>query len=211
MTKRFATLDAEALAELGRPFSPAAVKYKPLTKPGSDNKAGSAFYIDARLVAERLNAIVGPEGWQDEYKPLLATGAEMAGNFFPVECALTVLGFRKIDVGCYQRNAADDKAWKAAYSDAFKRVAVKFRVGAYLYAIPRLRAEVKTNQQGKVTGFSDAGKKYLDTAYLRWLDNPTVNTFGDPLDHGDAVLPDDQAAGEDASIEFPAPTASAAA
>lgn len=198
---RFKQLDDAALAELARPFTLEAVKMKPLTKPGSDKKSVSSFYVDARLVAERLNYVVGPEGWEDDYLPLLKTGAEMAAHLFPVECTLTVLGIKKTDVGCYQRNTPDDKAWKSAYSDSFKRVAVKFRVGAYLYAIPRLRAEVTVGQDGKAKGFSDAGNAWLEKAYLRWLDNGEVNRFGEPLDHGDSVLPEEQAAGDE-EIEF---------
>ena len=66
--------------------------------------------------------------------------------------------------------------------DAFKR-AVKFEVGAYLYAMGRLCAEVKI-VNGKAVG-TDAGRKTPYDAYARWLADPKLNTFGEPLDHGD--------------------------
>lgn len=200
-------LDEATLAQLARPFSLEQVRYKVLTRAGDDGKAGAIFYMDARLVAERLNYVVGPECWTDEYRPLLSTGPEMAGHYFPVECALTVLGVKKVDCGSYQRDKADENAWKAAYSDAFKRVAVKFRVGAYLYAIPRLRVPVRVGQDNKVLGFTRDGEKELKQAYLRWIANENLNVFGEPLEHI-SVLPagDGAAADEEADLfEFPQP------
>lgn len=201
------TLDGKQLAELGRPFSLDAIRYKVLTRAGDDKKAMAAFYMDARLVAERLNYVVGPENWQDEYKPLLTSGVEMAAHYFPVECRLSVFGIEKVDVGVYQRNQPDELAWKSAYSDAFKRVSVKFRVGAYLYAIPKLRVEVNTYEQGgqtKVKGFSRAGEQELRDAYSRWLANENLNVFGAALDHVVWEQATDDPA-EDEGIEFPPP------
>jgi hypothetical protein len=47
-----------------------------------------------------------------------------------VLCRLTVLGITKEDVG-------EGEDLKSAFSDAFKRVAVKFGVGRYLYELPK--------------------------------------------------------------------------
>lgn len=206
------SLTRAQLTELGRPFALHDVRYKVLTRKGKDGKAGAVFYMDSRLVAERLNHVVGPENWYDAYTPLLKTGPEMAAHYFPVECRLTVLGIEKVDVGVYQRDKPDDLAWKSAYSDAFKRVAVKFRVGAYLYAIPKLRVPVETyeqNGQEKVKGFTEQGERELKDAYTRWLANENLNVFGDPLSHEDWTLPEGQGAGDTTGedIEFPAPQA----
>jgi len=48
-----------------------------------------------------------------------------------VECTLTVLGVSKVDVG-FGEDA------KAAFSDAFKRVGVKFGIARYLYDLPKV-------------------------------------------------------------------------
>jgi hypothetical protein len=185
---------AEFFPDLRRPFTAAAVKVKPLTKPASDGKSQAAFYIDARLVAERLNAVAGPENWSDSYR-LLAEGREVPALYYPIECALTVCGVTKTDVGQGANTILDEKAWKSAYSDALKRAAVKFGVGAYLYAIPRLRSPVDVGRDGKAKGFTSDGATQLRTAYERWLLNPTLNTFGDPLDHGDMLDHDIEPAG----------------
>lgn len=176
------------LDELARPFSLAAVRYKVLTKPGTDRKSHAAFYIDARLVAERLNSVVGPENWHDTYRLIAEENpAACAQWYFPCECTLTVLGCTKVDVGVYQRNSPDELTIKASYSDAFKRAAVKFRVGAFLYAIPKLRVEVNVGDDGKAKGFSNEGETKLKQAYERWLGNASLNHFGAPLEHGDVL------------------------
>lgn len=179
---------AEHFADLRRPFTTAAVKVKPLTKAGRDGKSSAAFYIDARLAVERLNAVVGPDHWSDEYR-LLADGSVVPALHYPIECRLTVCGVTRCDVGQLADSRVDDKAWKSAYSDALKRAAVKFGIGAYLYAIPRLRATANV-VDGKVQGFTHEGEQTLRGAYERWLGNPELNRFGDPLDHGDIDFDD---------------------
>lgn len=180
---------ARSMADLRRPFTAAAVKFKPLTKP-NDGKSSAAFYIDARLVAERLNAAVGPGEWSDDYS-LIAEGRETPALYYPIVCRLTVLGVTKSDVGQGANTVLDEKAWKSAYSDALKRAAVKFGIGAYLYGIPRLYAAVTVGNDGKAKGFTNEGKSYLLGKYQAWLKSP-LNTFGDPLDHGDIADEDDE-------------------
>ncbi len=177
-------LTSEHLTELRRPFTTAAVRWKVQTKPGRDNKAFSIYYIDARLVAERLNEVVGAAGWWDSYRPLFeAEPAAHMAAYFPVECSLTLMGVTRTDVGVYQRPTCDDIALKAAYSDAFKRAGVKFGIGAYLAFIPKLRAEVEV-VDGKARGFTPAGEEFMRRAYDKWLGSE-LNRFGKAIDHGD--------------------------
>jgi hypothetical protein len=183
------TLD-DALADLRRPFMPAVIRAKPLTQPASDSKSTSAFYLDSRMVVARLDHVVGPGAWSDAYT-LLCDAQDAPRLGFPVECRLTVLGVTKADVGqIAPREKPDDKAWKSAYSDALKRAAVKFQVGAFLYALPRLRAEVRI-YKGKAQGFTPDGQADLMRRYTAWLESP-ANVYGDPLDHGDIGLSDDE-------------------
>lgn len=190
--ERPASLTPDVLAELRRPFSVAAIRFKPQTVTKDKTKAMGTFYIDARLAAERLNAIVGPEGWTDAYTPLFADVPQAHASFhFPVECRLTVLGVTKVDVGVYQSNSADSLAVKSAYSDSLKRAAVKFGIGASLYACPKVWAPVDTYGEGdrkKVRGFSAAGERALRDAYAAFLASDACRShFGDALDHGDVM------------------------
>lgn len=173
------TLTADATRQLRRPFGADAIEYRPLGRAGKDSKVAVAFYIDARLVVARLNQVVGAAGWSDTYDPLLRL--EAPAHYFPVECALTVLGVTKRDVGQWARNEVSDNAWKSAYSDALKRAAVKFGVGAFLYSIPRIRVAADMDGE-KLRGVSREGKAAAEGAYQRWIANPALNTFGPALD-----------------------------
>jgi hypothetical protein len=54
---------------LAAPFDPAAVRRKP-TKLTS-NRALAAAYIDSPAVQDRLDEVLGVDGWQDDYHCLL--------------------------------------------------------------------------------------------------------------------------------------------
>jgi len=85
-------------------------------------------YITARTAMNRLDNVLGPENWWDEYVP----------GENSVLCRLTVRlpdgsTLTKADAGGYagMPDSGDDD--KSGYSDAFKRAAVKFGVARYLY------------------------------------------------------------------------------
>lgn len=191
-------ITAEQERLLRTPFTPAAIRIKPQTKPNAQGKSLVTFYIDARLAAERLNAVVGLGAWQDEYHVL--SGDPRMG--LPVECRLTINGVTKADVGQIDPSErVDDKAWKSAYSDALKRAAVKWGVGACLYALPNVWAEVKV-VNGKAFGFTPSGQKAALDTYRRWLASD-VNRWGEPLDHGDPDRAADDATNQDVGLPSP--------
>jgi hypothetical protein len=114
---------------LAAPFEPREVKFKPqLVK---NNKAMAIAYVDARVIEDRLDDVLGPENWQDEYEVL---------NDGSVTCRLRVkLGAEwvtKMDVGSLSEQPDSGDRLKAAFSDALKRTAVKYGIGRYLYRLP---------------------------------------------------------------------------
>ncbi len=172
-----------AVPELKRPFTVAAVRMKPQTVTKDKTKGLVTYYIDARMVVERLNAVVGAGAWSDSYRPL-NVGQEALAVGIPVECALQVLGVTKTDVGQIAPGEKDDKMWKSAYSDAFKRAAVKFGIGAYLYGGAQVWAAVKVGANDKVQGFSPEGVAHAKREYVKWI-TALAPLWGQPLDHGD--------------------------
>jgi hypothetical protein len=85
-------------------------------------------YITARTAMNRLDSVLGPENWWDEYVP----------GENSVLCRLTVRlpdgsTLTKADAGGYAGMADQGDDDKSGFSDAFKRAAVKFGVGRYLY------------------------------------------------------------------------------
>jgi hypothetical protein len=49
-------------------FDAAAVRWKPMKVTG--NRALAAAYIDSRAVQDRLDDVLGVDGWQDDYQCL---------------------------------------------------------------------------------------------------------------------------------------------
>ena len=116
-------------AALSSPFEPREIKFKP--QMVKNNRALAMAYIDARLIQDRLDEVLGVENWQDQYD-ILTDGSVM--------CRLRIrLGGRwitKSDVGSPSEQPDSGDRLKAAFSDALKRAAVKFGIGRYLYRLP---------------------------------------------------------------------------
>lgn len=129
-------LTSQIAQALRAPFAPNTIKWKVQTNPkeGKD-MALVVAYIDARDVAERLDMAAGGN-WSDDY-----TLPQRAPHERTLECRLTVCGVTRCDVG--EVEGGDGWSAKDLYSDAFKRAAVKFGVGAFLYRMPTVRARVE--------------------------------------------------------------------
>jgi hypothetical protein len=120
---------AELLARLAEPFDPAEVRFKPGQVRG--NRALALAYVDARAIQDRLDAVLGVDGWQDDYE-VLACGSVVCRLRLRVGGAWVV----RTDVGAPSEQPDAGDRLKAAFSDALKRAAVKFGVGRYLYRLP---------------------------------------------------------------------------
>jgi hypothetical protein len=122
----------EALTRaLAAPFDPSEVKFKPAVVTG--NRAMALAYVDARVIQDRLDDVLGVDGWQDDYE---------CRDDGSVVCRLRLrLGedwVTKVDVGGPSEQSDGGDRLKAAFSDALKRAAVKFGIGRYLYRLPAL-------------------------------------------------------------------------
>jgi hypothetical protein len=121
--------EVEAVMEaLGAPFEKTEVKFRPGVVSG--NRALALHFVDARVIQDRLDAVMGVANWQDEYE-CLPDGS--------VVCRLRLrLGgewITKMDVGGRSEQPDEGDRRKAAFSDALKRAAVKFGIGRYLYRV----------------------------------------------------------------------------
>lgn len=83
-------------------------------------------YIDARNVMRRLDQVVGIENWQDEY-------TEVSGRLI---CKLSIRVGGEWVSKCDGAGDTKIEGDKGGISDAFKRAAVRFGVGRYLYYLP---------------------------------------------------------------------------
>src|SRR5579872_6880505 len=129
-TRLLIAMEVEQLMQaLAAPFDPREVRFKPAVVSG--NRAMAIAYVDARVIQDRLDDVLGVTGWQDEYE-CLPDGS--------VVCRLHLrLGnewITKMDVGGQSEQPDEGDRRKAAFSDALKRAAVKFGIGRYLYRLP---------------------------------------------------------------------------
>jgi hypothetical protein len=99
-----------------------------------DKKRGLALaYIDARDVMERLDKVCGPENWQSRYPH--ATGKTVCE-----------IGIKIGQDWIWKADGAGDtefEADKGALSDAFKRAAVRWGIGRYLYDIEAVWVDIE--------------------------------------------------------------------
>jgi hypothetical protein len=117
----------EELQRLFAEFPRESVHWRAQSMKKDGSAAMALAYIDARDVMDRLDLICGPENWQDSYTET-AKGR--------VICTLTI---RIGEEWIAKSDGAGDTAVegdKGGISDAFKRAAVKWGVGRYLYDMP---------------------------------------------------------------------------
>lgn len=122
------------LEDLKVPFPVNKIHWRVGATTGDKSKGIALAYIDARDVMGRLDEVCGPENWQCEYP-------------FEGCCRIGI----KIDgEWVWKSNGAgktDFEGEKGQYSDAFKRAAVLWGVGQYLYDLPNEWVPIK--QQGR--------------------------------------------------------------
>lgn len=124
------TKDANSITEaLAAPFELAELKFKPQVVKG--NRAMALAYVDARAIQDRLDNVLGVEGWQDEY-----TRLEDGSVICKLRLRIGDDWITKMDVGSPSEQPDGGDRTKAAFSDALKRAAVKFGIGRYLYRLP---------------------------------------------------------------------------
>lgn len=113
------------LTKLHEPFPADCVSWRVGSVSAEKKKGKALAYIDARDVMQRLDEIVGPENWQCRY-----THAESK--------TVCEIGIKIGNEWVWKSNGAGDTDFeqeKGALSDAFKRAAVLWGIGRYLYGI----------------------------------------------------------------------------
>jgi len=87
--------------------------------------ASCVAYIDARDVMDLLDEVVGPENWKDEFQVI----NEQLFCTLSIKCGDEWVG--KTDTGTESQTEKE----KGLVSDAFKRAAVKWGIGRFLYSL----------------------------------------------------------------------------
>ncbi len=135
-------------------------------KPQECKQYGATMvaYIDSRIVQDLLDEVCGQDKWQDRYH-------DVKGNVYceiGIKCGEDWVW--KGDCG----SESNFEKEKGESSDAFKRAAVKWGIGRFLYSlgIVKLKAEQHTNK--KYYPADDNGKILWDKAKLNEYCNKRV-------------------------------------
>lgn len=148
------------LTDLAKPFPARQISWRVGAMTGDKTKGIALAYLDARDVMKRLDAVCGPGGWQCRYP--WSEGKRIVCE----------VGVKVGDEWLWKANGCGDtdvEAEKGAFSDAFKRAAVLWGIGQYLYELPNVWTPLEA--AGKSYKFSDAVKKDLADRLEKWQAN----------------------------------------
>lgn len=181
------------LAQLKNPFDPRFVKCRIGARTKDKSKGIALFYIDAREVMKRLDDVCGMEGWSRREEAIVAND-KIIGMVCSLSIRMPYQDIKGNDVWCSKSDAGDATQVapvKGASSDSFKRAAVNFGIGRYLYYIPNQWYELKNNgssfstqpqlpkwalPQNDLTDWEEAAiKEYNPETDIDVLDNPDID------------------------------------
>lgn len=130
-------MNLETLSKLTAPIPGDQIRWR-VGKVDKDQNLGRAMpYIDARVVQNRLDEVVGPFGWKNSFVEVFSGSRLLA-----VRCLLSLKDgegqwLTKEDAAYMStRHDSDESAeiaLKGVYSDALKRAAVHWGIGRQLY------------------------------------------------------------------------------
>jgi hypothetical protein len=109
--------------KLREPFPSDWIEWRVGSTNRDKTKGMALAYIDARSVMDRLDDVCGPDGWQCKYSH--ANGKTV--------CDIGILCSEQWVWKADGAGDTDFEAEKGALSDAFKRAAVRWGIGRYLY------------------------------------------------------------------------------
>lgn len=120
----------EIFDRLSAPFPTEMIEWRIGSRNKDKTKGIALAYINARAVMDRLDSVCGPGGWQDRYPH--ANGKTVCEIGIRIErvCGLSEWLWKADGAG-----DTEFEAEKGALSDAFKRAAVRWGIGRYLYEL----------------------------------------------------------------------------
>jgi hypothetical protein len=150
-------------AGLREPFAPQEIKFLPKS-PSNRNGKWTCLalpYCDKRTYEDRLNDLAFGD-WST-----LSPSTSIAGNKLIISVTLVLGGIARTDFGeaflsSSTRNGdvrEEENSATEAYSQAFRRVCAQFRLGRYLYALPKVW--VAYDPEKRAIALSDDEKVHL--------------------------------------------------
>ena len=137
-----------------------------LSLTSKDKTSGLAIpYVTNRAIQDRLDEVVGPENWYNDYKPWHGNGKKDAQI-----CGISIYFEGKGFITKWDgAEDSDIEPIKGGLSDSMKRAAVQWGVGRVLYKMTK-PLWVRIEQKGNSYVICDTERPKLNAAYLELLD-----------------------------------------
>ncbi len=149
-------------AGLAMPFAPDDLEWR-LQRVIETRELGIAVpYVTNRAIMSRLDDVVGPENWYNDFKPWHGAGGK--------EAQLCGISIRFGDEWITKWDGAEDsdiEPVKGGLSDSMKRAAVQWGVGRVLYNMDVVFVDVE--KKGKTWYIKKDQQQRMDNDYLRML------------------------------------------
>ena len=172
----------DLINKLRKPFHPDKVDWRVGSTNKDKTKGMALAYIDSRTVMERLDEACGIEGWQCTYPHAGQKTSCRIGIHFVSENPNGTIR----DEWIWKEDGAGDTDFegeKGAFSDAFKRAAVKWGIGRYLYDLkaPWVAIEqrgrsymIKGSEMPSLRALLGSGKRESDQPVIGALNKTTL-------------------------------------
>jgi len=154
----------EICSKLLVPFAPEDLEWR-LQLTTADRKRGLAVpYVTNRAIQNRLDEVVGPENWCNEYKPWHGSDKKAAQL-----CGISIYFENRGWITKWDgAEDSDMESVKGGLSDSMKRAAVQWGIGRVLYNIDTVWVEVEERKKDKFI-IKESERPKLDKAYLAML------------------------------------------
>lgn len=160
------TKDAKTIREeLARPFAAEDLEWR-IQVTTKDKTSGLAIpYVTNRAIQDRLDEVVGPENWYNDYKPWHGNGKKDAQI-----CGISIYFEDKGFITKWDgAEDSDIEPIKGGLSDSMKRSAVQWGIGRVLYKMTK-PLWVRIEQKGNSYAICDTERPKLNAAYMELLD-----------------------------------------
>ena len=158
--------DAKTIREeLARPFAPEDLEWR-IQVTSKDKTSGLAIpYVTNRAIQDRLDEVVGPENWYNDYRPWHGNGKKDAQI-----CGISIYFEDKGFITKWDgAEDSDIEPIKGGLSDSMKRSAVQWGIGRVLYKMDNA-PWVSVEQKGNSCVIRDSERPKLNAAYMELLD-----------------------------------------
>lgn len=161
-----AELDPRAIqAALSAPFAPEDLEWRIQTALKDKLRGLAVPYVTNRAIQSRLDDVVGPENWRNEYQPWHSSGKK-AAQICGISLYFEGRGWITKWDGAED---SDIEPIKGGLSDSMKRAAVHWGIGRVLYNLDTVWVDIEA--RGNSFVIKDSERPRLNRAYIKMLDD----------------------------------------